>query len=130
MAAANTNVRTYTGDNTTVAFAVTDNMNANNIIVFTNGLAQRPVIDYTIAANTLTFVTAPQVGESISIRELTVSIDTTYVASNTSKWAVGPPTTIQVAIDRLANSVYELNANTPISTSIIATAAAMAIALG
>ena len=130
MADANTNVRSYTGDNTTVTFAVTNNMNANNILVITNGLVQRPITDYSIAAGNVTFTTAPQTGEAISIRELSASIDTTYVASNTSKWAGQVPATIQVAIDRLANSVYELNANTPISTSIIATAAAMAIALG
>ena len=130
LAAANTNVRTYTGDNTTVAFAVTSSMNANNVLIITNGLVQRPITDYTVASGNVTFVTAPQTGESISIRELSTSIDTSYVAANTSKWAGEVPSTIQVAINRLANSVYELNANTPISTSIIATAAAMAIALG
>jgi hypothetical protein len=38
----------------------------------------------------------------------------TYVAAYAAIWDTSPPTTIQSAIDRLANAIYILNSNTPI----------------
>jgi hypothetical protein len=37
-----------------------------------------------------------------------------YIASNTSYWLTSSPTTIQDAVDRLANLVFTLNSNNPI----------------
>lgn len=37
-----------------------------------------------------------------------------YIASNTEYWLTSSPTTIQAAVDRLANLVYILNSNNPI----------------
>jgi len=44
----------------------------------------------------------------------TANSSNTYVASYAAIWDTSPPTTIQSAIDRLANAIYILNSNTPI----------------
>jgi hypothetical protein len=63
--------RNYTGDGANTDFIVTDGVSANSVIVFQNGIAQRPITDYTVSGNTLTFLTAPTNGEVVQIRELT-----------------------------------------------------------
>ena len=62
--------RTGTGDGSTVGFTVTSGTTVNSVLVFLNGVAQKPTTDYTISSTTLTFGTAPTPGESIVIREL------------------------------------------------------------
>jgi predicted Zn-dependent protease len=66
------NVLSYTGDNSTTGFLVTQNMTVNKVMVTENGVLQKPTADYTISGTTLTFTTAPQSGVSIVIRELPV----------------------------------------------------------
>jgi len=62
--------RTATGDGSTVNYTVTSGTNVNSVIVFLNGIAQKPTTDYTISSTTLTFTTAPASGVGIQIREL------------------------------------------------------------
>lgn len=62
--------RTATGDGSTAGFTVTSGTSVDNVLVFLNGVAQKPTTDYTISSTTLTFVIAPASGESIVIREL------------------------------------------------------------
>ena len=62
--------RAYTGDGSTVAFTVTSGMTVNNVLVFLNGVFQRPTTDYTVSGTTLTFGTAPVAAEVIIIKEL------------------------------------------------------------
>jgi len=62
--------RTATGDGSTAGFTVTSGTSVDNVLVFLNGVAQKPTTDYTISSTTLTFGTAPASGESIVIREL------------------------------------------------------------
>ena len=63
-------VRGYTGDGSTVAFTVTDGADVENVLVFLNGVYQRPTTDYTVSSTTLTFGTAPVSGDIITIKEL------------------------------------------------------------
>jgi hypothetical protein len=63
--------RNYTGNGSNTNFTVTDGVSANSVLVFQNGIAQRPITDYTVSGNTLTFLTAPTNGEVVQIRELT-----------------------------------------------------------
>ena len=44
----------------------------------------------------------------------TANSSNTYSAANTTIWSGSAPTTMQAAIDRLANQVYTLGASTPI----------------
>ena len=63
-------VRGYTGDGSTVAYTVTSGADVENILVFINGVFQRPTTDYTVSGTTLTFGTAPVNGDAITIKEL------------------------------------------------------------
>ena len=62
--------RSATGDGSTTGFTVTSGTSVDNVLVFLNGVAQKPTTDYTISSTTLTFGVAPSSGESIVIREL------------------------------------------------------------
>jgi len=64
------NTRAYTGDGSTVAFTVTSGQTVDNVLVFLNGVFQRPTTDYTISGTTLTFGTAPVSADVITIKEL------------------------------------------------------------
>src|SRR5210317_590106 len=63
-------VRGYTGDGSTTAYTVTSGADVENVLVFLNGVYQRPTTDYTVSGTTLTFTTAPVNGEAITIKEL------------------------------------------------------------
>ena len=62
--------RNYTGDGTTTDFTVTSGAAVDDVLVFENGVCQKPTTDYTISGTTLTFTTAPANGVAIQIREL------------------------------------------------------------
>ena len=62
--------RTGTGDGSTTAFTVTSGTAVANVLVFVNGVVQRPTTDYTISGTTLTFGTAPEASDRIDVREL------------------------------------------------------------
>ena len=62
--------RTATGDGSTVAFTVTRGTAVANVLVFVNGIVQRPTTDYTISGTTLTMGTAPAASDRLDIREL------------------------------------------------------------
>jgi len=64
------NTRAYTGDGSTVAFTVTSGQTVDNVLVFLNGVFQRPTTDYTVSGTTLTFGTAPVSADVITIKEL------------------------------------------------------------
>ena len=62
--------RTGTGDGSTTTFTVTSGVTVSNVMVFINGVYQRPTTDYTISGTTLTFGTAPASSDRIDVREL------------------------------------------------------------
>ena len=62
--------RTGTGDGSTTTFTVTSGVAVANVLVFVNGVVQRPTTDYTISGTTLTFGTAPAASDRVDIREL------------------------------------------------------------
>ena len=64
------NTRAYTGDGSTVAFTITNGQTVDNVLVFLNGVFQRPTTDYTVSGTTLTFDSAPVSAEVITIKEL------------------------------------------------------------
>ena len=64
-------VRAYTGDGSDSTFDVTSGTTVDNVLVFENGVCQKPTTDYTISGTTLTFQGgAPASGVAIQIREL------------------------------------------------------------
>jgi hypothetical protein len=59
-----------TGDGSTVAFTLTNiNNDVDSVMVFLNGVLQRPTTDYTVSGTTLTFGTAPVSADAITIKE-------------------------------------------------------------
>jgi hypothetical protein len=65
------NTRTFVGDGVTDTYAVTSGFNAQNILVFENGVAQVADVDYTVDANSvITFAAAPAANIVVQIREL------------------------------------------------------------
>ena len=59
-----------TGDGSTVAFTLTNiNNDVDSVMVFLNGVLQRPTTDYTVSGTTLTFGTAPANADAITIKE-------------------------------------------------------------
>ena len=59
-----------TGDGSTVNFTLTNiNNDVDSIMVFLNGVLQRPTTDYTVSGTTLTFGTAPAAADAITIKE-------------------------------------------------------------
>ena len=64
------NTRAYTGDGSTVAFTITNGQTVDNVLVFLNGVFQRPTTDYSVSGTTLTFGTAPVSADNILIKEL------------------------------------------------------------
>jgi hypothetical protein len=63
--------RNYTGDGSDSTFDVTSGTTVDNVLVFENGVCQKPTTDYTISGTTLTFQGgAPATGVAIQIREL------------------------------------------------------------
>lgn len=71
-------VRGYTGDGSTTAYTVTSGADVENVLVFINGVYQRPTSDYTVSSTTLTFGTAPANGDVITIKELVEGLNTYY----------------------------------------------------
>ena len=67
---------------------------ANNILVNLGGVLQNPGTDYTIAASTITFTTAPASGLSFFALVLGAGINTATVADQT----IGPSTLINTAV--------------------------------
>ena len=64
--------RTGTGDGSTTTFTVTSGTAVANVLVFVNGVVQRPTTDYTISGTNLTFATAPASDAEIQIRYLPI----------------------------------------------------------
>ena len=64
------NTRAYTADGSTDAFTVTNGQTVENVLVFINGVFQRPTTDFGISGTTLTFGTAPVTADVITIKEL------------------------------------------------------------
>ena len=61
---------TATGDGSTVAYTLTNiNNDVDSVMVFLNGVLQRPTTDYTVSGTTLTFGSAPAASDAITIKE-------------------------------------------------------------
>ena len=70
----NNNGVTYAGNGSTTSFAISPGHTAYSVLVFLNGVAQIPGVDYTVTGNAVDFSisTAPQNNDTIQIRELVI----------------------------------------------------------
>jgi len=109
-------VRSYTGDGSTTAYTVSIGANVENVLVFVNGVYQRPTTDYTISSTTLTFGTAPASSDAITIKELVEGLNSMYFADDSS-------TTAEIQ----AGNTLTLAGGTGISSTISGSTATFAI---
>lgn len=65
---------TYSGDGSTQTFGISPGHTAFSVMVFLNGVAQIPGVDYTVTGNVVDFsiATPPATGDTIHIRELVI----------------------------------------------------------
>jgi len=79
---------TFDGDDSTVAFTLSDSQTTASCIVAINGVLQLPVTAYGVSGTTLTFTEAPASGDKIEVRKLTTTTTITDIASADSYQAV------------------------------------------
>ena len=73
--------QTFSGDNSTVAFTLSDAQTTASCIVSINGVVQLPTTAYGVSSTTLTFTEAPLAGDVIEVRKITTTSTITSLAS-------------------------------------------------
>jgi hypothetical protein len=74
------NSRLFYGNGTANVTAISNNFTDSSILVFENGVAQVPGVDYSASGGVLRFATPPRAGITVEIRELpTLNGTQTYV---------------------------------------------------
>ena len=86
-------IDTFNGDNSTVAFTLSESTTSASTIITLNGVVQSPGNAYNISSTTLTFTEAPKSGDDIEVRYISTSfslgsiiedIDTSVQVNNSS----------------------------------------------
>jgi hypothetical protein len=99
--------RIYQGNGSTTAFTISAGQTANTVMVFNNGVCQFPVDDYTVSGTTLTYVIAPELDETVQIRELPINTLVAITQPRTRRYtANGVQTTFTVTTGQSANSMF------------------------
>ena len=73
--------QTFTGDNSTVAFTLSEAQTTASCIVSINGVVQLPTTAYAVSGTTLTFTEAPLAADAIEVRKLTTTSTITSLAN-------------------------------------------------
>jgi len=73
---------TFSGDNSTVAFTLSDSQTTASCIVSINGVVQLPTTAYGVSGTTLTFTEAPLSGDTIEVRKITTTTTVTNISSS------------------------------------------------
>jgi small nuclear ribonucleoprotein (snRNP)-like protein len=63
----------FSGDNSTVAFTLSENQTTASCLVSINGVVQLPTTAYAVSNTTLTFTEAPASGDTIEVRKFTTT---------------------------------------------------------
>ena len=87
--------QTFSGDNSTVAFTLSEAQTTASCIVSINGVVQLPTTAYAVSSTTLTFTEAPLAGDVIEVRKITTTTTITSLAN-------GDSTAIIEAVDSAA----------------------------
>ena len=85
----------FSGDNSTVAFTLSEAQTTASCIVSINGVVQLPTTAYAVSSTTLTFTEAPAAGDTIEVRKLTTTTSVTSIenADASAKIAVADGST-------------------------------------
>ena len=85
----------FSGDNSTVAFTLSEAQTTASCIVSINGVVQLPTTAYAVSGTTMTFTEAPASGDVIEVRKLTTTSSVTSLAN-------GDNTAVVEAVDGAA----------------------------
>jgi hypothetical protein len=110
----------FNGDGTTVAFTLGSSQTTDSCIVTINGVVQIPTTAYSVSGTYptcyLTFTEAPEIGDTIDVREITTTTTVTAISNSTGNSIVSvEETTGQV--DITGNLVAQLNPAAPSLTA-------------
>ena len=103
----------FTGNGVATSFTLSTVTTTKKAIVFIDGLAKKPVTDYNVGGNIITFVEAPPAGKFIEVRSISPFIFTTSaieLAYNQANAAYAQANTVGTAYGQ-ANAAYS-QANT------------------
>jgi hypothetical protein len=89
---------TFSGDNSTVAFTLSDSQTTASCIVSINGVVQLPTTAYGVSGTTLTFTEAPLSGDTIEVRKITTTSTVTNIASSGGEAEVSAETSGEVDV--------------------------------
>jgi hypothetical protein len=73
--------QTFSGDNSTTAFTLSNTSTTDSILVVTNGVVAEPSVHYTVSGTTLTMNEAPKTGDEVVVRYLASSSVVTGIYS-------------------------------------------------
>ena len=110
----------FNGDGTTVAFTLASSQTTDSCIVTINGVVQIPTTAYSVSgvypSCVLTFTEAPEVGDTIDVREITTTTSVTAISNSPGNSVVSVSETVgQVNIT--GNLVAQLNSGAPSLTA-------------
>ena len=74
--------QTFNGDNSTVAFTLSESQTTASCIVSINGVVQLPTTAYAVSGTTLTFTEAPLAGDVVEVRKITTTTTITSLANS------------------------------------------------
>jgi hypothetical protein len=74
--------QTFNGDNSTVAFTLSEAQTTASCIVSINGVVQLPTTAYAVSGTTLTFTEAPASGDVVEVRKITTTTTITSLANS------------------------------------------------
>jgi len=97
--------QTFSGDDSTVAFTLSETQTTNSCIVSINGVVQLPTTAYSVSSTTLTFTEAPATGDTIEVRKLTTTTTVTALSDSTSTVAVSASDGVDIIVDQTGVTV-------------------------
>ena len=96
---------TFSGDDSTVAFTLSDTQTTASCIVSINGVVQLPTTAYSVSGTTLTFTEAPATGDAIEVRKLTTTTTVAQLADSTSSISVSGGDGVDIIVDQTGVTV-------------------------
>jgi len=90
--------QTFDGDDSTVAFTLSEAQTTASCIVSINGVVQLPTDAYAVASTTLTFTEAPATGDKVEVRKITTTQTITNLESTGGESSVTAQTSGEVDV--------------------------------
>ena len=79
--------QSFSGDESTVAFTLTESQTTASCIVSINGIVQAPGDAYSVSGTTLTFTEAPGSADTIEVRKITTTTTVTNISDSVNGYA-------------------------------------------